>query len=158
MLQFSEFVWALSYLVWDVFNIFLFIDATDRSKISSVQKRFFIALSLYPLSFFANTPFKIIHVMCGGVPQLQNLKHFEKKSFKSETSSWNWMIGPFSLFILVKENRIYIRVEFRQSLGMNLDNLDNRPSVRILSVPFSLKGSKVYKSCKCSQIICSRVH
>ena len=27
-------------------------------KISSDQKRFFIALSLYPFSFFANTPFK----------------------------------------------------------------------------------------------------
>jgi len=38
---------------------FLLIDATDRSKISySDQKRFFIALSLYLLSFFANTPFK----------------------------------------------------------------------------------------------------
>ena len=59
MLQFSQFVWALSYLVWDVFNKFLLIDATDRSKISSDQKRFFIALSLYPLSFFWNTPFKI---------------------------------------------------------------------------------------------------
>ena len=33
-------------------------DATDRSKIRSDQKRFFSALSLYPLSFFANTPFK----------------------------------------------------------------------------------------------------
>ena len=30
----------------------------DRSKISSDQKRFFIALSLNPLSFFANTSFK----------------------------------------------------------------------------------------------------
>ena len=58
MLQFSQFVWALSYSVWDVFNKFLVIDATHRSKISSDQKRFFIALSLYPLSFFANTPFK----------------------------------------------------------------------------------------------------
>ena len=57
ILQFSEFVWALNYSVWDVFNKFLLIDATDRSKISSDQKRFFIALSLYPLSFFANTPF-----------------------------------------------------------------------------------------------------
>ena len=38
-----------------VFNNFLLIDATDRSNISSNQKRFFIALSLYPLSFFANT-------------------------------------------------------------------------------------------------------
>ena len=35
------------------------IDATDRGKISRDQKRFFIALSLYPLSFFANTPFKM---------------------------------------------------------------------------------------------------
>ena len=57
MLQFSQFVWPLSYSVWDVFYNFLLIDATDRSKISSDQKRFFIALSLYPLSFFANTPF-----------------------------------------------------------------------------------------------------
>ena len=39
-------------------NNFLLIDATDRGKISSDQKRFFIALSLHPLSFFANTPFK----------------------------------------------------------------------------------------------------
>ena len=60
MLQFSEFVWALSYSVWDVFNNFFLIDATDRSKIISDQKRFFIALSLYPLSFFANTPFNEI--------------------------------------------------------------------------------------------------
>ena len=59
MLQFSEFVCALSYSVRDVFNMFLLIDATDRSKVSSDQKRFFIALSLYPLSFFANTPFKL---------------------------------------------------------------------------------------------------
>ena len=58
MLQFSEFVWTPCYSVWDVFNNFFLIDATDRSKISSDQKRFFIALSLYPLSFFANTPFK----------------------------------------------------------------------------------------------------
>ena len=60
MLQFSQFVWTLRYSVWDVFNNFLLIDATDRSKIRSDQKRFFIALSLYPLSFFANTPFNLI--------------------------------------------------------------------------------------------------
>ena len=39
------------------FNNFLLIDATDRSKISSDQKRLFFAVILYPLSFFANTPF-----------------------------------------------------------------------------------------------------
>ena len=53
---YSEFVWTLRSLVF--FNNFLLIDATDKSKISSDQKRFFITLSLYPLSFFANTPFK----------------------------------------------------------------------------------------------------
>ena len=58
MLTFSQFVWTPCYSVWDVFNDFLLIDATDRSKISGDQKRFFIAFSLYPLSFFANTPFK----------------------------------------------------------------------------------------------------
>ena len=55
MLQFSQFVRTLPSSVWDFFNNFLLIDATDRSKISSDQKRFFIALSLYPFSFFANT-------------------------------------------------------------------------------------------------------
>ena len=51
MLQFSEFVWALSYMVWDVFDNFLLIDATDRSKLNSDQKRLFFAVSLYPFYF-----------------------------------------------------------------------------------------------------------
>ena len=58
MFQLPQFGWTLRSSVWDVFNNFLHIDATDRSKISSDQKPLFIALSLYPLSFFANTPFK----------------------------------------------------------------------------------------------------
>ena len=53
----SEFVRTLRSSASVVLNNFLLIDATARSKISSDQKRFFIALSLYPLSFFANTPF-----------------------------------------------------------------------------------------------------
>ena len=48
MLHLSEFVWTLRSSVWVVFNNFLLIDATDRSKISSDQKRL----------FFVNTPFK----------------------------------------------------------------------------------------------------
>ena len=60
MLHLSEFVWTLRSSVLVVFNNFLVIDATDRSKISSVQKRFFIALSLYPLLFIANTPFNFV--------------------------------------------------------------------------------------------------
>ena len=58
MLQLSEFVWSLRSSAWVVFNNFLLIDTTDRSKNSSNQKRLFCAVSLYPLSFFANTPFK----------------------------------------------------------------------------------------------------
>jgi len=54
MLHLSEFVWILRSSV-----LVVFIDATDRSKIRSGQKRFFIALSLYPPTFFANTPFKV---------------------------------------------------------------------------------------------------
>ncbi len=45
------------------------------------------------------------------------------------------------------ENRIYIRVEFRESFGMHFFS------------PFQPeRGFKVYRSCKCSQILCSRVH
>ena len=50
-LQLSEFVWTLWYSVWVVFNYFLLIDATDKSKINSDQKRLF-----FPV-LFANTPF-----------------------------------------------------------------------------------------------------
>ena len=60
MLHLSEFEWTLLFRFFVVFNNFLLIDATARSKISSDQKRFFLSLSLYPLSFFANTPFKLV--------------------------------------------------------------------------------------------------
>ena len=52
-----ELVWTLHSSVLAVLTIFS-LKTQRRSKISSDQKRFFIALSLYPLSFFANTPFK----------------------------------------------------------------------------------------------------
>ena len=55
MLQLSQFGWTLRSSVKVVYNNFLLIDATDRNKISSDQKRLFFDVSLYPLSFFANT-------------------------------------------------------------------------------------------------------
>ena len=57
MLQLSKCVWTRHSSVYVVFNNFLLIDATDRIKIRSDQKRLFFAVSLYPLSFFTNTPF-----------------------------------------------------------------------------------------------------
>ena len=56
MLHLSEFVWTLRSSVLVVFNNFLLIDATERRKIRSDQKRFFIALSLYPFHFSRTLP------------------------------------------------------------------------------------------------------
>ena len=57
-----EFVWTLSSSVCVSFNNFLLINATDRSNISSKHHRVFYDVSLYPLSFFANTPFKVMKI------------------------------------------------------------------------------------------------
>ena len=62
MFTLSQFVWTLRSSVWIVFNNILLIDATDRSKISSDTKWLFFAVSLYPHSFFANTPFKFKNI------------------------------------------------------------------------------------------------
>ena len=59
MLKFSEFVWTLRSLIWVVYINFLLINATDRSKISSNHHRIFFDVSLYHISFFTNTPYKI---------------------------------------------------------------------------------------------------
>ena len=54
-----EFVWTLRSLVWFVFNNFLLIDATNKSKISSDQHRTFFVVRLYQLSFFGSTLFNL---------------------------------------------------------------------------------------------------
>ena len=59
MLQLFEFMDA-TFFSMSRFNNFLLIGATDRSKISSDQKRLFFPVSLYPLSFFVNTPLKLM--------------------------------------------------------------------------------------------------
>ena len=46
-------------------KIFLILGATDRSKIRSNQHRIFFDEGLYPISFFANTPFKSIKTLQG---------------------------------------------------------------------------------------------
>ena len=59
ILQLCEFVWMLRSLVGVVFNHFLLIDATDRSKICSNHHRIFFNISLYLLlSFLANISFQ----------------------------------------------------------------------------------------------------
>ena len=94
MLQISEFVWSLRSLAWVVFNNFLLIDATDRSKISSDQKRLFFALRLYPLSFFASTPFKV-------EVWTKKISHFEPRIFliKTHSSRYSWFQTDSKIFI-----------------------------------------------------------
>jgi len=79
MLYLSEFVWTLLSSVWVVFNNFLLVDASDRIKISSDQKRVFIA-------FLANTPFNtdlFLGQNMWGTPQnLKKVKILKKITFK----------------------------------------------------------------------------
>ena len=58
ILRLSEFEWTLRSSVGVVYNNFLSIDATDRSKIRRDQTRLFFRRKPIPLSFFTYTPFK----------------------------------------------------------------------------------------------------
>jgi len=94
MLQFSQFVWTLSYSVCYVFINFLLIDAKDRSKISSDQKRFFIALSLYPFHFSRTLPLTN-EVNC----LWKKLKKSNKKREKFENNDkfWYWFYNLYRM-------------------------------------------------------------
>ena len=91
MLHLSEFVRTLRSSVLVVFNNFLLIHATDRSNISSDQKRFFIALSIYPLSFFANTPFnKNRSLSTWQKEEIKLMRHYLYDFVTSSRSNFNY--------------------------------------------------------------------
>ena len=60
---------------------FLLIDATDRSKISSGQKRFFIAWSLYPFNFSRTL---LLRKKEKGITKLNKKKSNSKVRIKKE--------------------------------------------------------------------------
>ena len=60
------------------FFVWVLIDATDRSKISSNQKRLFFTVSLYPLSFFGNTPFNAFLKVGWSVSSPRDIEHLFK--------------------------------------------------------------------------------
>ena len=76
-----------------------------------------------------------------GYPQRMRRTQTIVRNLLVSVSLYSW----FHETTITKENRIHIRVEFRQSLGMNFFSHFQHE-----------KEFKVYKSCKCSQIICSR--
>ena len=91
---------------------FLLIDATDRSKISSDQKRLFIAVSLYPLSFFANTPFNILLI-----PILLQQKYRavwgDGKGTKTRASSTRGLLGvPFTYRVNTSQTQKLLRYKW----------------------------------------------
>ena len=58
-MQLSEFAWTHRSSVLVVFNNFLLIDATDRSKISSDHHRIFFDVSQYSCYFLQTLPFNL---------------------------------------------------------------------------------------------------
>ena len=105
MLQFSQFVWALRPSVWDVFNNFHLIYATDRSQISSDQKRFFIALRQYLLSFFANTPFNSLK-NDHKIPKNQTLLKSPNQGGNFQFKSLDWHLTRTELFLALGLNNL----------------------------------------------------
>ena len=79
-------------------------------------------------------------------------KNMKKSKLSSGRKNLNQILNFEQRMDIFKDlrgftHRIYIRGELRESLGMNFFS------------PFQPEREfKVYKSCKCSQIICSRVH
>ena len=100
ILHLSEFVWTLRSSVLVVFNNFILIDATDRSKISSDQKRFFISLSFHPLSFFANTPIKHVKLFTIAEDEWNNNLKTIKNDLKTCCNETFWIV--FQFFFLDK--------------------------------------------------------
>ena len=106
MLQLSEFVWTQRSSVCVVFNNFLFLDATDGSRISSDKKRLFFAVSLYPLLFLANTPFKerVGTVVNRLLHCKYNLLQYINIFFRSNTSTGSSKVsGPTESSFLEEE-------------------------------------------------------
>ena len=80
ILQLSEFVWLLRSLVWVAFNKFLLIDATDKSKTSSDQKRIFSQLAYTHFCFSLTLPLMLKY----SVPTLAQTSVIRKRGKTSK--------------------------------------------------------------------------
>ena len=82
-------------------NNFLVIDATDRSKIRSDQKGLFFAVSLYPFSFFANTPFKLNVLKFYFITKLLKMLTLTKYLDMNDMRCRNVLVLPLQDWILL---------------------------------------------------------
>ena len=97
MLQLSEFVRNLRSSVWDVFNNFLIIDATDRRKINRSKAIIYRRKGLYVLSFFANTPFNANGFLCFSFSAKTDLEKL-KRVIKNGKTHYIFYCVQFLLF------------------------------------------------------------
>ena len=114
---------TLRSLVCVVFDNFLLINATERRKIRSDQKRLFFTVSLYPLLFFANTTFKISIVQFTSVWRGSHLKPRIYPEFKdilqNQQATSNTLVEycqwfPSNLYLCNNEENIFICVIMRK--------------------------------------------
>ena len=101
ILQLSEFVQTLSSSVCIPFNNFLLINTTDRSNISSNQQSAIFSdddddVSLTPLPFLMNTPFKVMEI---SIVMVHGCRKTKKKLFGKVRKVMSYLI-----LIFVKEN------------------------------------------------------
>jgi len=112
----------------------------DENKFVETGKYIHILYIYY--TYIIHILYKYLHAISSDLPFKKRYSRFTTVRKKCDV-----ICVEFTQYVRIIENRIYIRGEFKASLGMNFFS------------PFQPEREfKVYKSCKCSQIICSRVH
>ena len=119
MLHLTEFVWTLRSLVWVVFNKFSPYRRNRQIEVIllAIKSAFFITLSLYPLSFFANTPFKSPFFF------VTEKKH-QRVSIERDR--------PFPFKFWAK-NRLFLRPQ----LSLKSKTISNQERIRLFSLPWN---------------------
>ena len=106
------------YVLW--YKSFL---TTDRSKIGSDQKGLFIAVRLYPLYFFANTPFNQKRT-------LLNVKSFNVIFFLGAPNKWHFLKGPMNVIDVLAILPYYLSLIFVEEVKFRKYLLHNAPKSR----------------------------
>ena len=114
------------------FNNFLLIDEINRSKISSNHHQIFFDVSLYPLWYFANTPF--MSYLTIEYPnevwswswyfwsKIQKTRSFPSKGvISSNGENWNQVSNNLTCYLIISVQLLFV---FLSIVGiMNINNI-----------------------------------